>query len=51
MGRGIADFGRSGLYKRTKFGPEFCVWGVHRPVRPKSATPHPISIQNMRFER
>ena len=27
------------------------VWGVYRPYRPKSAVPHPITIQNMRFER
>ena len=27
------------------------VLGVYRPLRPKSAIPHPITIQNMRFER
>ena len=30
---------------------KFWVWGVYRPLRPKSAIPHPITIQNMRFER
>ena len=29
----------------------FWVWGVYRPLRPKSAIPHPITIENMRFER
>ena len=27
------------------------VLGVYRPLRPKQAIPHPISIQNMRFDR
>ena len=27
------------------------VLGVYRPLRPKSAIPHPITIQNMRFEQ
>ena len=27
------------------------VLGVYRPLRPKRAIPHPITIQNMRFER
>ena len=27
------------------------VLGVYRPLRPKSAIPHPITTQNMRFER
>ena len=30
---------------------QFWVLGVYRPLRPKSAIPHPITIQNMRFER
>ena len=29
----------------------FQVWVVFRPLRPKRAIPHPISIQNMRFRR
>ena len=29
----------------------FLVWGVYRPLRPKSAIAHPITIQNIRYER
>ena len=27
------------------------VWGVYRPLRPKSAIPHPITTQNMRSDQ
>ena len=29
----------------------FQVYGVYRPLGPKQALPHPITIQNMRFDR
>ena len=59
MGCGIADLA-GGVYQRPKlkfFGflilsPVTSTRGASRgPLRPKSAIPHPITIQNMRFEQ
>ena len=37
---------------RDKIDTQKCsVSGVYRPLRPKSAIPHPITIQNMRFDQ
>ena len=46
--RGLMWRRESKPLEKTHF---FLVWGVYRPLRPKSAIPHPITIQNMRFER
>ena len=31
--------------------PQILVLGIYRPLRTKSAIPHPITIQNMRLEQ
>jgi len=45
----LTDF--KGIVHKSCFYRSKGVWGIYRPLRPKSAISHPITIQNMRFER